>query len=76
MKRHPIEYLSLISGISFLAFAIANLVASAVGATPAIAVTFSLLIVGLCIAGIAAAVASQHRQGVAAAREGGDPSST
>ena len=62
MKRHPIEYLSLVSGLSFLAFAITYLVASAVGATPAFAVTAPLLIVGLGVAGIAAAVASQQRQ--------------
>lgn len=64
MKRHPIEYLSLISGLSFLAFAITYLVASALGATPVFAVTVPLLIIGLGVAGIAAAVASQKRQTV------------
>ena len=67
MKRHPIEYLSLVSGISFLAFAITYLVAAALGATPSLVVTVPLLVVGLGVAGIAAAIASQRRQSASAA---------
>lgn len=61
MKRHPVELLSLISGLVFLSFAMTYIVAAAMDLTPHSLLTLPLLFVGLGAAGIAAAIAAQRR---------------
>lgn len=61
MKRHPVELLSLISGIVFLVFALAYIVGAAMNITLQTQLTLPLLLVGLGAAGIAAAVVAQRR---------------
>jgi hypothetical protein len=71
MKRHPIELLSFISGLVFLGFAAAYVIGAVLDFTPRTLLTLPFLFVGLGAAGIAAAIAAQHR--IDAAHASGDP---
>lgn len=62
MKRHPLEILSLLSGLTFLTFAIIYLVTGNAAGTPMFSIMIPLLLVGLGGAGIAAMVAAQRNQ--------------
>lgn len=61
MKRHPLDVLSLLTGIVFLAIAAVYLFADVGDLTPALQVTMPLMIVGLGVAGLVAAVGAQRR---------------
>ena len=61
MKRHPVELLSLISGLVFFAFALTYIIGATVDFAPHSLVTLPLLPVGLGGAGIAAAIVAQRR---------------
>lgn len=61
MKRHPVELLSLISGLVFLSFAMTYIVGAAMDFTPHTLLMLPLAFVGLGAAGIAAALAAQRR---------------
>ncbi|MDQ1247871.1 MAG: hypothetical protein QG597_2243 [Actinomycetota bacterium] len=63
MKRHPVEVLSLGSGLSFLLFALAYIIGAAVGAPPNGLITLPVLVVALGASGLAALVVSQQRAG-------------
>ncbi len=62
MKRHQLDVLSLGSGAVFVAFALAHLVATAVGVILNPGVTLSLLLVGLAVTAIATLLVSQRSQ--------------
>ena len=62
MKRHPVEILSLISGLTFLAFAITYLITGNTAGTATFAIMLPLLLVGLGVAGIAATIVAQRNQ--------------
>jgi hypothetical protein len=66
VKRHPLDIVSLGSGIVFVAFAIAYLAGVALDAAPSGAVTLPLALAGLGIAGIAALVRTDRESGEAA----------
>ena len=61
MKRHPLEPLSLISGVVFLAFALVYLMGESLDITVSPAISLPLLVVGLGGAGIVAAIVGQQR---------------
>lgn len=60
MKKHSLDLLSLLTGVVFLAVAIVYLVADATDRTPAASVVMPLMVMGLGIAGLVAAVQSQR----------------
>ena len=61
MKRHPLDILSLLLGLVFLAVALAYLVGQATGAIPSMLITMPLMLAGLGIAGLVGAVAAMQR---------------
>lgn len=61
MKRHPVEVLSLGSGISFMIFALAYIIGTAIGSPPNGLIALPLLIIALGASGVAALVVAQRR---------------
>lgn len=61
MNRHPIELLSLLSGLVFLAFALTYIVGTGLGSPPSPVITLPLLLVGLGGAGLVTAFVAQNR---------------
>lgn len=61
MKRHPLDLLSLLTGTVFLVVAVVYLVADVIDRTPSAQVVMPLMVMGLGIAGLVAAVQSQQR---------------
>lgn len=66
MKRHPLDLLSLLTGIVFLVVAGVYVVADLADRTPSAAVVMPLMVMGLGVAGLVAAVQSQRRNDVVA----------
>ena len=62
MKRHSVEVLSLISGLTFLGFAITYLITGNTAGTATFAIMLPLLLVGLGVAGIAATIVAQRSE--------------
>ena len=61
MKRHPIEVLSLGTGIAFLLFGLAYIIGTAIGAPPNGLIALPLLFVALGAAAVTTLVVSQRR---------------
>lgn len=62
MKRHPLELLSLLSGLVFLTFAGSYVVGVGIGSPPRAVFAVPLLLVGLGAAGMTTLIASQRTQ--------------
>lgn len=69
MTRHPVEALSLGTGFAFLAFALAYIIGTAIGAPPSALVALPLLFVGLGASALGALLVSQNRSTSATASD-------